>query len=827
MATRFTLPHIDITGLHSAGDYQGGGSGRGSSAVRIREEHGRRLLNELNASLAAADAGRPTDDRLPPATGGYVEVELRRGTSPDILERRRSGLAPRASKDENDARTVALFVPDEARSALAAILQDYMEGPLTGRDNPPNKSTVEPIEAFRQARLETLWTDEADALPQNAQDEMWWAVWVARSDEARLEGICQRLDVRAAARDRRLYFPEVAVVPVHATRAAIELMLFATGVIVELRRATDNPVFFTDNVRDTQHEWSDDFAERVMWPGTDVPAICIFDTGVTRGHALIEPALAATDAHAIEPDWGTDDHDDHGTAMAGLALHGDLTAPLASQDVRTLAHRLESVKVLPPDGFDPNDPGDYGAITQAAVARPEIAVPERKRVYCMAVTNDSVAGSKPSIWSSAIDQACAGTMPGDDGEAPNRRLFVLSAGNTEPVLEAAQWHGQDAYPAEDPSQAWNALTIGGYTDLIEITDNGYEGWTPMAGVGGLSPHSRTSVGWMPGRSPFKPELVLEGGNRGVSPSRAHLTNLESLGLLSTGREPARPLVPFAATSAATAQAARMAAQLTAEHPDCWPETIRALMIHSAEYTDHMRAAFTAQPQLRERYAIVRRFGYGVPDFDRANASARDHLALIAQTSIQPFKLDKTRRFNECHYYPLPMPNRVLEELDNERVQLKITLSYFIDPNPGLSANIDPQRYQSFGLRFDLRRKGELLDNFKRRVNAGERDNPRLAGPRHPDDPYWLLGPDSVSAGSLHSDSWTGPAVDLLGRDTLCIKPVGGWWRDRAAAAEVDQMARYALIVTLKAPRVEVDLYTPIVQAMVAIPAAEIETDVFR
>ena len=31
---------------------------------------------------------------------------------------------------------------------------------------------------------------------------------------------------------------------------------------------------------------------------------------------------------------------------------------------------------------------------------------------------------------------------------------------------------------------------------------------------------------------------------------------------------------------------------------------------------------------------------------------------------------------------------MLERLENEIVEMKVTLSYFIDPNPGLSANLD-------------------------------------------------------------------------------------------------------------------------------------------
>lgn len=808
MATRFTLPHIDISAFVTSADYSGQGDG-GSSATRIRQEHGSRLLNELNAAFEAADSSRVLDDRLPPPTGSYVEVELRRGTNPDGLVRKTQGIKPTAVQDSAGVRLVALFVPDHARVALMAILEDYRAGQLTPKGQPPKAATVGPIEAFRRARLETLWTDDVAALPVDPQHQMWWAVWTERGNEGALEDVCERLGLRAAGIDRRLYFPEAAVVPVWATRAAIELMMFATGVIGELRRATDNPVFFMEHVRETQHEWSDDLANRIEWPGAEVPAVCLLDTGVNRAHALLEPAISPTDLHAYDTEWGTDDHDSHGTAMAGLALHGDLVAQLADTEVRTLRHRLESVKLLPPHGADENNPNSYGSITQAAVALPEITAPERFRIYCMAITNEGVSGAHPTTWSAAIDQAAAGTMVGDDDGTP-QRLFVLSTGNTVPVMRMAEWAGQDAYPAEDPSQAWNTLTIGGYTDFSTVTDPGYEDWCPLAQVGELSPHSRTSVGWLPGRSPFKPELVLEAGNRAVSPGRNDILTVDSLCLLSTGRDVGRlPLVPFDGTSAATAQAARIAARIAADHPEYWPEMIRALMVHSGDYTEHMRSELDAQPGLRERYALVRRFGYGVPDFERATASARDQVALVAQSEIQPFRMQGKRKFNECHYYQLPLPTAVLEQLGNELIDLKVTLSYFVDPNPGFSANVDPQRYQSFGLRFDLRRKGETVDSFKRRVNVSERENPRIGGARHPDDNHWLLGPDSISAGSLHCDTWSGPAIDLLGRDRLCIKPVGGWWRDRARPEVVNRMARYALVVTLKGRRVDIDLHTPI------------------
>src|SRR5262249_53615258 len=315
----------------------------------------------------------------------------------------------------------------------------------------------------------------------------------------------------------------------------------------------------------------------------------------------------------------------------------------------TLTHRMESVKFLPPDGFDPNEPHSYGVFTQAAIALPETEAPERSRVYCMAITNDSVSGSTASSWSAAIDQAACGRMVADedktddedDGQRP-RRLIIISAGNVPSEIDLTRSLSQDEYLIEDPAQAWNALTIGGCTDFVNVTDDGYEDWSPVVEAGSLSPHSRTSVNWPHPLSPIKPELVLEAGNRAVNPAQTEILTLGSISLLTTGSDiGGQPLVSFDATSAAAGQAARIAAQLAAEHPDYWPETIRGLMVHSAEWTAPMLRAFDETPAKRDRYRLVRRFGYGVPSFDRANASAQNHLPFISPTPIPPFPLHRT------------------------------------------------------------------------------------------------------------------------------------------------------------------------------------------
>lgn len=77
------------------------------------------------------------------------------------------------------------------------------------------------------------------------------------------------------------------------------------------------------------------------------------------------------------------------------------------------------------------------------------------------------------------------------------------------------------------------------------------------------------------------------------------------------------------------------------------------------------------------------------------------------------------------------------------------------------------------------------------------------------DPTWLLGTRNRHRGSLHSDIWVGPAADLASHGVLAVYPVTGWWKTRPRLERYDQTARYSLIVSIRAPKVNVELYSAI------------------
>ncbi|WP_422108826.1 S8 family serine peptidase, partial [Xenorhabdus bovienii] len=77
---------------------------------------------------------------------------------------------------------------------------------------------------------------------------------------------------------------------------------------------------------------------------------------------------------------------------------------------------------------------------------------------------------KPSAWSSELDSLSVDYL----GENLYRRLFVVCAGNTGSDLTALKEYPQynELQDIHDPGQAWNVLTIGAYTNKVDIRDEG-------------------------------------------------------------------------------------------------------------------------------------------------------------------------------------------------------------------------------------------------------------------------------------------------------------------------------------------------------------------
>ena len=519
---------------------------------------------------------------------------------------------------------------------------------------------------------------------------------------------------------------------------------------------------------------------------------------------MLVKAIQQNGVHTVNGSWGNGDNSGHGTGMAGTALYNDLKGALSHSLNIQIPHKLESVKILPPK--DSNIPELYGSITKQAVALAEISNPQAKRILCMAVTapHYNTKDGSPTSWSAAVDSITSAAE--EEGE---KRLFFLSAGNVYPdeLSNATYPNSSILHGVESPGQSWNAVTVGAYAKDVVITDTDYAGYFPVADTGELSPYSSTSQTWS-NRWPIKPEILLDGGNMATTGS--DFTEASDLSLLTTHNRPLiKPFSTIWGTSSATAQAAWMAAQLMAEYPNAWPETIRALMIHSATWTDKMRSQFCYEDvKTKGRKQLLRTCGYGIPDLQKAIQCMNNSVNLVIEGTLQPFEEDSMK---EMHLHELPWPKEQLRSLGDVPVTLKVTLSYFIEPAPGEIGWKDKYRYPSFGLRFELINTNETVDDFKKRVNVksrGEDKKDKGEGPSGSE--RWYLGSDNRDVGSIHSDYYEANAIDLCELNYVAVYPVVGWWRERRYLGKNNNPARYSLVVSISTPNVDVDLYTPIV-----------------
>ncbi|MEI8019144.1 MAG: S8 family peptidase [Schlesneria sp.] len=747
----------------------------------------------------------------------------------ESLEADRSGIELRNSRvDASGVMHATVFIPNGKIEIFVRKFEAYADpGKDSEKGTPKNNELVASISQIRLAALESFWMD-AGEFPKEADQPLWWEVWLCEATNPHdvVDIFRQRAQVAGVlVSNRSLRFPDRRVVLAHATVTQLLGIENLFDILAELRFAKILAGEFLDLPPRDQAEFIKDVLTRIEPPSAHAPAVCHLDTGVNRGHPLIGLALAEEHLLAVDPTWlVSDGHpQQHGTAMAGLALYGCLTDLLNTTGTILLRHRLESVKIIPDHGH--HEPDLYGDITAQSVSRIEIAAPERRqRAFALTVTAESRDDGLPSSWSAALDQICSGA----DEEGQPSRLLIVSAGNT-PL------DGRRDYPAhshtqgvEDPAQSWNAISVGAYTERATIHSYEYRDWKPLANAGQLSPASRTSLVWEDRAWPIKPDIVMEGGNQAIDPTNGNADYVDDLMLLTTSTSSTGSLLTATAdTSAATALAARYAAIIWSRYPDLSPEAVRGLLIHSARWTAPMLSEFPPE----YRHNRLRVYGYGVPNLDRAIWSVNNNATLMIQDMLQPFDQEvdnngqKRVKTKDMRLHRLPWPKEVLEQLGGEIVRLRVTLSYFIEPSPGRRGWIRKHRYQSHGLRFDIKRPTDIDDNeFLKRITKSAWDDDESSVSSATDDRAWTIGPNLRCKGSVHSDVWTGTAAQLAASGTIAVYPVTGWWKERPHLERWNRSARYSLIISLETDAVQADLYTPIaseigVSAATSIPSS--------
>jgi hypothetical protein len=793
-------PHLFLPGpSETRSDYSN--PRRGGDGPRIREQDRPTHAEHVKQSLE--NAWHEAVDRQAVAhadrSGVYLEFVSEPGFDLTLksLESRQAGIKllniKKEGPEDSELTRATVFVPHDKSSHFLKKVTEYAQ-----KDNPPKKDgtttpknapLIESIGDVSAAILESsFWQDSPERIPGETAD--WVEAWLSTEDINDINsfvGLCGERNIQVG--HGRLTFPERAVLLICANRNQLEELIELSDNLAEFRAGREVATFFIEQENRDQIEWVDDLLARSEFTGDGQIAVLVLDHGVNNGHRLLEPLLHDDDCHAVDADWGTQDDHGHGTLMAGTVAYGDLIDKISGTESYTLNHIVESAKILPPPP-EVNPKRLWAYYTAQGISLAEIQAPDRTRIVCMAVnSDDEPSRGRPTSWSGQIDELASGYN--DD----TRRLIILSAGNVEDPDDWKEFPDRNFIcEVQDPGQSWNALTVGAYTNLTNITDPTLVSYQPIAEAGNLSPLSSTSYSWPNRKWPIKPEVLFEGGNIARGPNDS-IFDTDDLKLLSTYHKPHEAqFAAFNATSAASAQAAWMAARIQAAYPDAWPETVRALIVHSAEWTEAQKLSFLHGTSKTDHYRLTKVCGYGVPNLERALSCAANSLSLISEATIQPFDKHETQsRYisKDMHVYRLPWPEDVLRDLGELTVQMRVTLSYFIEPSPGEVGWKDRYRYASHALRFELNGSGEGEEDFIQRINRKARENDEHPGTEGAGD-HWTLG-EARNVGSIHSDIWAGTAAELALSNLIAVHPAVGWWRERHYLGKFNKQTRYSLI----------------------------------
>lgn len=812
------LPHFHLRNLGKGQAFKAkpGGSNKRPGDVADRAAHARALLRALDS---LPDLSRDNLDGLYLEISGRANEPLKRSSLDS------SGLTllryDTSSDDGVETQSATVFATSKGIEKLQKKIEQFRDEDTADKvredgtvvpGRPKNADLVQSVGAITEAGLRALWRSPPGQFPPDGL-AVSWEIWLDPEQAERFILGAPGLGVTIGA--SQLRFPEDVVVVANGTRNALATAVRRLTGVRALAVSVVTADFFDGLDVVEQAQWVDDLAQRTTFPANPNPGyVSLLDTGVSRAHPLIRPALDIGDRHAADPAWGTDDVKGHGTQMAGLALYGDMTHELQLVAPVQVTHRLESVKLIPDAGHNPHEL--LGVITRNAINAVEVNHP-RRRTFTMASTteDDTPHDGAPTSWSSEIDQLTAGVS----GDRREPRLLLVSAGNTDNstfnngnYLDRCDHEDNEI---ESPAQAWNAICVGAYTEKTQLPPG--ETGVALAPFGDLSPSSRTAT-WK-SHWPIKPDVVLEGGNWVAGPMPPPMRH-GPLSLLSTDRRyPIRSFSFMHDTSAATALGAKCITELWSEYPSFWPETVRGLFVSSARWTAQMKSHLPPAPSKGSYAVLFRRYGYGVPDLARAKRSASNALTLVIEDTITPYALSpKTGSpiHNEMKLFGLPWPVEALRALNNAQVTLRVTLSTFISPNPSEPARGSKFGYASHNLRFKLNKADESLEQFTARISAAAE---KPDGPESEADDGWEFGRNRRDVGSLHVDQLTCSASDLARRNLIAVHPVTGWWKSKTQLGENPPRARFSLIVEIDAGELDIDLYTEVQAEVAAMVAA--------
>lgn len=532
----------------------------------------------------------------------------------------------------------------------------------------------------------------------------------------------------------------------------------------------------------------------ILPPEDDAPGILIIDSGIMSGHPLLRIAIG--DAQSYLDGKSPIDEDGHGTAVAGIALYGDL------QNFEEMEFNPElwiySARVCDEEGeYDKEklpetqlrDAVEYFVGHYENIKVVNLSIGDPEEVYRL--------GDYQFRLAAAIDELAF--------EYRDKNiLFVVSAGNyrdSETGMEYLDEEIGRRYPNHlldnprariiDPATSALALTVGSLS-LGQGSAHRLFAQTIADFKEFPSPFTRTGPGV---NEMIKPDLVEFGGDLTLEKGSGIVID-PSIGIITTEKNFFEEglLTIDAGTSFSAPKISHLAAKLWREFPDATSNLIKALLVASARIPE------TRPPPLdefdlkrgilaKEHSKLLNIYGYGLPNYDGASFSATNRVLLINEREI---------KLNDVVVYEIPVP----EEFYIGRGMGALSITIAFDPPTRMT------RKQYIGATMDFHLfKGvdikQIIQKYAE-VEASDTDEGDVPSSLKKNEEDLIPGVNLAKRGTIQKRLWVPkrtiePIDDSLKLVVVCHDK---WLNDEA------YKQKYAVVVTVR-HRKMVELYNRI------------------
>ncbi|MBQ0057142.1 MAG: S8 family peptidase [Bacteroidales bacterium] len=792
-------PHIALHDFAESIEFKGQGGGGGKLVPPANPlEHSANLRLAYCSALDTLReaAGSVLPQGVVANAGAYVDISMDKNSPLESwkqLDTKRCVQLMNVRRHEDNSSVATVFIPASKDSWMNDKLDAYDVEPDQGK-NRKSSAIVNAIKDIHATSLSSFFKNEEE-FEQVTDVVSDYELWIpSTSDIDVVKTKIQELQVTVG--NGVLAFEDEKVLLVKANKRQLEQLIHVVKPILEIRKY-HCPSVLTSATMAEDREWEELIRQNVEVAAGHLSRIGLLDSGVNNSHSLLSDFLPNDRCKSVKnPALGLKDVAKHGTFSAGLVLYGDLSELICRPVISSITNELVSVKMYHDRATAETDQEHKAVITLNAI---DSSIDLGGNIMMCSVTAEDCLSGMATATSAAIDKKLFDSVEADS-------MLMLSAGNRRNDNGLEYPYFLDTEVLHDPAQAWNALTVGAMTQKVAVNDPQMAGVRIVAPSGGPSPMTTSSSLWGDSNA-IKPEIVMEGGNA-YWQSENSFSYHDDLDLVSTNAQPIiRKFSSFNATSAAVALATKLAGEIKYYNPGISALSIRALMVHSAEWTDTMKTLYTDVDGILDKDALMHVCGYGTPNREKALMTTNSNVTFISEEVIKPYTLKANTSelsFAQMHLYKLPWPKEILQELGELSVKLKVTLSYYVEPSPGNREVLNKYKYPSTVLRFDVNRPLEDEEHFKVRVsNVAQEGIDKLKN----DTSRWDIGINRRNHGSIHSDSIVDTAVNIAACNMIAIYPATGWWKSRKN--KKDSIIKYSLVVSLEVP--EVDIYTSIAQ----------------